>query len=112
MHALVTDPTTPTRLFVASETGLFRSNDNGATFTRISSGLKDDDIATVLVMSDGRVLVGAFQGVFISSDGGTSSKPLDAAAPISDVRALAIGGDPARLYVGTAVASVWSTAVP
>ncbi len=106
----VVDPTEPQRLFVATEQGLYRSQDGGQSWTRQSSGISDVEVHAVLVTPAGSVLAGTDSGVLLSRDRGDSFAPLDPAGDLGFVRALALGGEPLRLYVGTAVASVQSTA--
>ncbi len=110
---LAVDPSKRERVFAATEKGLFRSTDNGETWTRVTQGLKGDDVAAVVVSPDGQAFAGTFHGVYRSSDGGTTWASLLEGLVNTDVRTLAIaGGTPARLYAGTAGGSVYSTELP
>ena len=108
------DPTQPTRLFVATEKGLFLSNDSGATFKKALSAIADEDIETVAIAPDGRLFAGSFRGVFQSRDAGATWTAMSDGLPHRDVRALAVGGPAGalRLWAGTAGGSVFSTALP
>jgi photosystem II stability/assembly factor-like uncharacterized protein len=110
---LAVDPTKPERVFAATEKGLFRSTDNGETWSAVTQGLKGNDVAAIVVSRDGHAFAGTFHGVFRSTNGGTTWAALLEGLVHTDVRALAIaGGSPARLYAGTAGGSVYSTELP
>jgi photosystem II stability/assembly factor-like uncharacterized protein len=113
IHDLAIDPSTPTRLFAATEHGLFRSNDGGDSWRRAIAGLEDDDVEAVVITPAGQVFAGSFHGVFRSRDNGGTFTKMNGSLPNTDVRALALeAGTPGRLYAGIAGGSVWSTALP
>lgn len=114
LRELAIDPTSPARLFVATEKGLFRSTDNGATFAKLGSALADEDIEGLVVAPDGRVFASSWRGVFASSDNGTTWKKMNDGLVHEDVRALAIAADGSglRLWAGTAGGSLYSTEIP
>jgi hypothetical protein len=62
------NPSSPSRLSVATEKGLFVSSDNGATFKKAMSALADEDIEAVAVAPDGRAFAGSFRGVFVHGE--------------------------------------------
>jgi hypothetical protein len=66
----------------------------------------------VVVSAAGAAFAGSFRGVFASRDGGATWTAMKPVPPHPDVRALAIGGAPPRLYAGTAGGSVYSTELP
>jgi photosystem II stability/assembly factor-like uncharacterized protein len=110
---LAVDPTKPERIFVVTKEGLFRSADNGATWTKLSKGIKGDDVEAVAVSSGGKVFCGTFEGVYVSADGGDTWTALNDGLTNTDVRALAIaGGSAPRLYAGIAGGSVHSIELP
>ncbi len=111
---LAIDPTTPARMFAATEKGLYRSTDGGGSWSRVTSGLEDDEVNAVVVSSrDGQVFAGAFHGVFRSSDGGTTWAAMNHDLPITDVRCLAIeGSSPGSIHAGMAGGSIYSTELP
>ena len=110
VRELAVDPTTPTRLFIATKEGLLRSTDSGATWTKVSKGIKGDDVEAVVVSPAGKAFCGTFDGVFMSADGGDSWTALNDGLLNTDVRALAIAGP--RLYAGFAGGSVHSIELP
>lgn len=111
VNDLAVDPTKPERVYVATKEGLYRSSDSGATWSKAT--LKGDEFEAVVVSpTDGKVFAGTFGGVFVSADGGATWKPLNDGLTNVDVRALAIGGSPARLYAGIAGGSVQSIELP
>jgi len=103
------DPSKPERMYVATKKGLYRSSDNGATWSK-ATGIKDDEVEAVVVAPSGKVFCGTFDGVFVSADGGATWTALNDGLLNTDVRALAIGGS--RLYAGTAGGSVQSIDLP
>ena len=114
LREVALDPTLATRLFVATEKGLFVSSDSGANFKRAMSALADEDVEAVAVAPDGRVFAGSFRGVFASRDAGATWTAISEGLPHRDVRALAVGAAAGslRLWAGTAGGSVFSTALP
>ena len=104
----VVDPSAPERIFVATEQGLYRSTDGGQSWSRHANGLPDVEIDAVAVSPAGTVLAGGSSGLFVSRDHGEQFARLD--DELVHVTAIAFGGEPLRLYVGTAVASVQSSA--
>jgi photosystem II stability/assembly factor-like uncharacterized protein len=111
IRRLAVDPANPARAYVATEKGLWASADQGATFAPAGAPLDAEDVEAVAVAPDGRVFAGSFGGVFASADGGATWKPLDGLRH-TDVRALAIGGVPLRLWAGTAGGGVYSIELP
>jgi photosystem II stability/assembly factor-like uncharacterized protein len=106
---LAVDRADPSRVFVASVEGLYRSTDRGATFTKLGSALEKQRVRAVAIGADGIVFAGSFGGVFVSEDGGSTWTTMNGSLPNTDVRALAIGGAPeVRLWIGLAGGSVWS----
>ena len=112
MRDVAVDPATPTRLYAASEQGLFRSTDGGETFLLVGGALAGEDVEAVVVAPDGRAFAGSFHGVFASRDGGETWQKMNDGLLQTDVRELAIGGTPTRLWAGTAGNGVWSTDLP
>jgi len=112
LRELVVDPTRPGTLHVATEEGLYRSTDRGASWSR-ADGVEGDDVqALALDPGSGAVYAGSFHGVFRSTDGGVSWTSITDGLPCTDVRALAVGGNPSRLWAGIAGGSVYSTGLP
>jgi photosystem II stability/assembly factor-like uncharacterized protein len=109
VRTIAADPASPGRVYVAGKEHLYRSTDSGASWTAVKL---EEDVESVVVSPQGVAYAGAFHGVFKSADGGDTWTAVGAGLPNSDVRALAIGGSPPRLYAGIAGGSVWSTELP
>jgi photosystem II stability/assembly factor-like uncharacterized protein len=112
----VVDPATPSRLFAATEEGLFRSTDSGATWTKLGGAIEKEDVEDIVTTADGRLFAAHFHGISVSADGGStwSAVALDG-LPNHDVRALAIfgaSGTQPRLAAGTAGNGVYSVELP
>ena len=110
-------PKNPSQLFAATEKGLLRSTDAGASWARVGAapkaGIEGDDIEAVAIdPTTGTVYAGSFHGVFRSADGGDNWTPLRDGLLHQDVRALVVAGSPARLWAGTAGGSLYSIEVP
>lgn len=113
IHGVVVDNNDPSRAFAATEKGLFRSTDSGANWSRIATGLEDEEITSVVIdPANSAIFAGGFHGVFRSADGGASFQPMREGLSNQDVRALAIAGDPGRLWAGTNGGGVYSTEIP
>ena len=81
--------------------GVFRSSNNGTSWTEVNTGITDSTIYTLAVSSAGNVFAGSdVQGVFRSSNNGTSWTMVNAGIGDSSVQALTISSNGA-LYVGT-----------
>ena len=123
------DPRDPRRIFVAAagslfnpggDRGVYRSNDAGATWTRVLAGANDTTGATEVMFTPGnpqrmyaimwdhrrqpnqRSYSGVGSGVYRSDDGGTSWTRLDSLVPPApDLGRIGLGiapSDPNRLY--------------
>ncbi len=113
LRDLAIDPSRPSRHYAATETGIYRSTDDGKSWAKAGGEAGKADAEAVVVGADGRVYAGVFGGVLASTDGGDSWKAMNDGLLNTDVRALAIGGPgPVRLYAGLAGGSVWSIELP
>jgi len=100
IHAFAVDPRAPETLYAAvAGIGLFRSTDNGRSFSLVS-GKRGGAFMALLVTDNGRILAGDYlRGLLESSDGGRSWKRI--------VRATILGlavnpNDPKRVLASTA----------
>lgn len=59
-------------VFVGTYAGVFRSMDQGNTWTHIDSGMNGDVVVTFALASGGRIVAGTNHGVYISTDRGAS----------------------------------------
>lgn len=94
------------RLYVATETGLFASEDEGRHWDRLRAvPLKNGDILALAVhpLNEGRLFVGGRGGLWKSLDGGVSWKSLSAPAEARfAIRAIAVNPTvPETIYAGT-----------
>ena len=104
IHAVLLHPTDNRLLFVASNDGLHRSGDAGATFVRIGKGLPDHALVYGLALNakdESIVYVALGEGaVWWSRDGGRTFAPRSQGLLKRDWRRLAISPvDPNILYV-------------
>lgn len=112
--ALVLDPSSPpegrTLYVVVRGHGIYRSDDDGATWRRASAGLPlgEDFVArTVVLDGGGRLLVGVAHnaeaplgGLYASSDGGSTWERLNVRMDMPDIYGIAVDPrDPNRLFV-------------
>jgi photosystem II stability/assembly factor-like uncharacterized protein len=97
---------TDAAVLVAAKEGLYRSDDNGATFKKTDKR----DTEAVVVDGKGVVYIATDEGVGRSTDGGKTFASFNDGLTNHDVRALCSAGG--RLYAGTAGGGVFSTDVP
>jgi photosystem II stability/assembly factor-like uncharacterized protein len=87
---------------------LFKTTDYGATWTRINSGIPDDDFTRVIRCDPARkglLYVGTETGVYISFDDGDSWARLQLNLPVCPVHDLIVKGS--DLIAGTHGRSIW-----
>jgi photosystem II stability/assembly factor-like uncharacterized protein len=109
VRAIAADPGASRPVYVATEKHLYRRADAGSSWSPVRL---EEDVEAVVVAPGGAAYAGTFHGVFKSADGGATWTGTSAGLPNTDVRALAIGGSPPRLYAGIAGGSVWSIELP
>jgi len=65
IQRIVLDPADPSQVYVASEQGVFRTTDDGASWQRLAAGLPTVQVRTLAFTADGRLLAGTLgYGVF------------------------------------------------
>ncbi len=80
--------------------GIFRTDDRGATWAPVGSGVTDPFILSLTVAKDGAVYAGTFRGgAFRSRDEGKTWQPINGGLKRLEVKALMVAGD--ELYAGT-----------
>ena len=120
LQAIAIDPTDNDVLYAATDRGLFKTIDSGASWNPIGSGFPANPASTLVVdPSHPDIVYAAFgvspvtgqgAGVFASLDGGATWNPRNAGLTDFTVNALAIDrNDPQSLYAGTATQGVFRT---
>ena len=87
---------------------LFKTNNNGKSWSRIDSGIKRNDYTRVIREDPeipGLLYVGTESGVYISSDDGENWNPVKLNLPTVSITDMAIKGD--ELIVSTNGRSIW-----
>jgi ligand-binding sensor domain-containing protein len=91
-------------LFAGTNSGLFRSSDNGTTWTTIENGLTEGNIYALVAIGSDLFVGNLGGGVFHSTDNGDSWTPANIGLTSSYIHVLTeIGSDPssAMLFAGT-----------
>jgi photosystem II stability/assembly factor-like uncharacterized protein len=105
VNVLMLDPTNSSILYAGTSMGLFKTIDDGATWSAIKTGLAASTPITALAIDPNRsvVYLGASEGgVFKSIDGGTRWTPMNDGLPNLDINALAVSSDGSgTIYAGT-----------
>lgn len=94
------------RLYVATEVGLFASDNEGRHWDRLRvTPLRNDDVLALAVhpLNDERLFIGGRGGLWKSLDGGGSWKPLSTPVGVrSAIRSIAVAPmAPEMIYIGT-----------
>jgi len=112
---VIADPFDPDIVYVATDNGVFRSTDGGATWPAAYHQLGGKRVNTLLVApSSRRVLYAGLEneGVYRSDNAGGEWEPLSAGqSELVGVRALTAGDEAAgctKLYAGTLAGAVWA----
>ena len=85
--------------FISLPNGVFRSTDNGTTWTAVNNGLPEPLWVSVLVVSDTHLFAGTGSGVFRSTNNGTSWTEVNTGLTDSVVLSLTVSG--IYLFAGT-----------
>ena len=104
VYALAINPVNTSTIYAATDSGVLRSTDGGATWDLSNNGLPSARVTAVAIdpSNPSTVYVGT-QGVFKSTDGGETWAPADNGIPSSSLGIAAIAIDPSRpsiLYAG------------
>jgi hypothetical protein len=87
--------------------GIFRSTDNGATWTEQDTGLTAIDLNSVAIDAAGRIFVGALGGAFVSSDNADSWEDISSGLIPAGGNVWTITIDDEGLLAGTAGGGVF-----
>jgi photosystem II stability/assembly factor-like uncharacterized protein len=93
-------------VYAGAYNGMYRSSDNGASWTSLSSGLTDT-VAYALCSAKGHLFAGTLTGIFVSTNHGSSWTALSNGAPTYHIKCI-VGIDSVVL-AATEYASVPST---
>jgi hypothetical protein len=91
-------------IFAAAEEGVFRSSDDGATWTEVTNGLSDPSVHSIAVVGS-TIFAGTTSGVFQSSDNGANWRAVNTGLTSDMIFALAVSKD--FLFAGTVGFGVW-----
>jgi photosystem II stability/assembly factor-like uncharacterized protein len=116
IHGLAVDPTKPGRLYAAvAGQGLYRSDDDGKTFTEVSTEV-GGAVMALAVMPNGRLLAGDMQQGLLASDDGGKTWRLVARAGVmglavnpADPKTIIAGGP--GILLSTDGGATWSQAL-
>jgi hypothetical protein len=85
--------------------GVFRSTDNGTSWTAVDSGLTNN-VVTSFAVYGSELFAGTFSGgIFLSTNNGTSWSNVDSGFTNTPVQSFAISGS--YLFAGTVGSGVW-----
>ena len=116
VFSIAIDPSSPSTLFLGTNSGLLKSTDGGKTFQPIdpnASGLQSQFVFALLFdpSAPGTFYAGTFNGFFVSTDGGASWTDLNEGLAATKVFSIAAGPTPI-LYAGLNGASVFQYGKP
>jgi photosystem II stability/assembly factor-like uncharacterized protein len=130
VHKIARDAVVPTRLYAQNHHGVYRSEDDGDSWTSIADGLPSDfgfvmlahprragTVWVVPLVADGeRIPPGGELAVHRSDDAGSTWRRLDTGLPDHEYNAVlrdaaaVDGGNPVGVYVGTRGGEVYASA--
>ncbi len=79
--------------------GMYRSEDDGLSFTQVNSGLTSWNVRCMVILDNGDILLGTSGGIFRSADNGDNWASFGTGLPQDVVTALSKGEDN-RVYAG------------
>jgi hypothetical protein len=88
--------------------GVFRSTDNGATWTEVSSGLTNRLVQTLVRNGPGQLFAGTQAGVFRSTDNGDLWEPVNTGLTFPNIQSLSFNSS-GVLFAGTFGGGVFRT---
>jgi photosystem II stability/assembly factor-like uncharacterized protein len=114
---VVLDPADARTVYAATWPGiLFRSRDEGSTWTQLISGIQPVEVIFDILPDPGRpgvFYIGTnFSGVLYTADGGDTWQPTGGGTCHANLRSLALSEDGSVLYAGTRRAGVWRLGTP
>jgi photosystem II stability/assembly factor-like uncharacterized protein len=99
INELVIDAEDPATLYAATTGGLYRSRNRGATWNRIAKNVFPLSVYLITIQG-GRLYAAVFdQGIFLSTDGGTTWAPVQEQP--EDTRFTALTASPEAVFAGT-----------
>lgn len=69
------DTNSNNQIFAATDSGVFRTDDNGEIWIGVNSGLTDLYVETMAITENGNIFVGTYSGIFKSTNNGESWEP-------------------------------------
>jgi len=90
-----------TNLYAGTKSGVFRSTDNGATWTEANAGLPNDIVGCFAVSGTNLFALTNFNGIYLSTSNGTTWTTIGSALSGYGINSLAVSGP--TLLAGTGV---------
>jgi photosystem II stability/assembly factor-like uncharacterized protein len=104
VNTIVVDPLHPHTVYAGTTKGLFKSDNEGDTWSRIGRALTDQYISGLLIdpIRPAVLYVGGRSGIHKSPDGGQTWRSVNQGLQTLNIRSLAMSPrDPTTLYAGT-----------
>jgi hypothetical protein len=95
-----------TKLFAAGNFGVYRSTDNGVSWSLVNNGLTDLRLFEILSPDGANLLAGGVGGVYLSTDDGDHWTSVSTGLT-TGVSSLAMSADGQTLFAGTIGLGVW-----
>ena len=104
VNQLIIDPSNTKTVYAGTTKGLYKTSNNGMSWTKIAAGLDDPYVSSLVVNPQNtlQLYMGTSEGVFESLDGGVNWEPRQKGLGNLNIRVLAMDPkDPKILYCGT-----------
>lgn len=85
-------------IFIGTKYGIYRSSNNGASWTEMNNGLTSTHVLSLAVAGNS-LLAGTIKGIFISSDNGQNWKAINTGLTSTYIWDIQVSGQ--NIYIGT-----------
>jgi photosystem II stability/assembly factor-like uncharacterized protein len=96
-------------IFAGTGRGVFRSTDDGDSWTLFNDGLTSKDVRSLAVNSSGHIFAGTTGAIFRSTDNGVSWTPGPISYPSARILSLAVDAS-GQIFAGTDVGAIFRSA--